>query len=283
MLPRIIEELPPRPELPTHGLFKNLEGKRFGYLLVYQYIGKINDRYSYACICDCGKKYVIGNSTSLGKSLKSCGCYQFKRIREANTGNDRGSFNKTSLTAKIEKLRSIHPEYTVVDSINGLVMEIWEFYCNSCEMTFSARYDNIVGSGIRKPQKPCKCGYRGGFNYKEKGYFYILQIEDSYLKFGITNETERRWKQLEKEYKNCGLLMCLHFEPGREVEVIEKIIKLVFKVSKRVKSKFPSRKEIRDLSVYHEILQLCMYLRREDEETLNKMYKSIRKLEGKMV
>lgn len=280
MLPRIVDELPPRLELPTHGLFKNLEGRRIGRLLVYQYIGKINNKHSYACICDCGKKYIIGNSTSLSNGLKSCGCYQLQRIKEANNGNTRGKINKKSLERKIEKLKNIHPDYIVVDPMEGLVMENWHFVCNKCKQSFSARYDNIVGSGSRKPQQPCKCGYRGGFNFKEKSYFYILQLSESFIKFGITNDTDRRWKQLEKEYGTNELLLCFNFKPGVEVEIIEKLIKLIFPISDSVKNMFPNKKEIRDISEYHKMIQMLMYLWNKSEDDLNSMHKTIRKLGG---
>lgn len=69
--------------MPTRKDFENLEGKRFGMLVVLSIFGVVKgkrNRYGYywLCLCDCGKKEVVlGRSMKYGFT-KSCGCLHAK-------------------------------------------------------------------------------------------------------------------------------------------------------------------------------------------------------------
>ena len=53
-----------------------LEGKRFGRLVVLKEAGKVKHHYMWECLCDCGNKTVVrGNMLAYGNT-KSCGCLQ---------------------------------------------------------------------------------------------------------------------------------------------------------------------------------------------------------------
>lgn len=59
----------------------DLTNKRFGRLLVLEYVGDCKWR----CLCDCGnEKFVCGSDLRLGKT-QSCGCLQRERTSKANT------------------------------------------------------------------------------------------------------------------------------------------------------------------------------------------------------
>lgn len=58
--------------LPKHHLFKNLEGNRYGKLVVVSYAGKTGRLHYWRCACDCGTEKII--SAIYVKSRKSCGC-----------------------------------------------------------------------------------------------------------------------------------------------------------------------------------------------------------------
>lgn len=53
---------------------KNLEGKRFGKLIVKEFLGIKNHRSLWSCDCDCGKKINALSSSLTSGKLKSCGC-----------------------------------------------------------------------------------------------------------------------------------------------------------------------------------------------------------------
>jgi hypothetical protein len=55
-------------------LFKDLSNKRFGRLLVVSYAGKVNNKTSFNCICDCGVTKVIHADGLVCGKIKSCGC-----------------------------------------------------------------------------------------------------------------------------------------------------------------------------------------------------------------
>lgn len=69
---------------------KNLIGKRFGRLVVIEYLGKysINDSPVWKCKCDCGN-YTEATTRILSKGHKlSCGCYQKEVLINANRKHD---------------------------------------------------------------------------------------------------------------------------------------------------------------------------------------------------
>jgi len=60
---------------PTHGLFKDLEGQRFGRLTVVAYAGKRGSRDSkWLCRCDCGAEKIVAISHLTSGDTRSCGC-----------------------------------------------------------------------------------------------------------------------------------------------------------------------------------------------------------------
>lgn len=65
--------------IPSHPLFKNLTGRRFGKLSVISYAGRVNGAHSWNCQCDCGGFKVV-NSQCLAHGLTaSCGCLMSNR------------------------------------------------------------------------------------------------------------------------------------------------------------------------------------------------------------
>jgi hypothetical protein len=63
---------------------ENLEGKKFGKLLVLKYVGHRHHKREYECLCDCGnKKLIVGLDFTSGVT-KSCGCYHSERMKTLN-------------------------------------------------------------------------------------------------------------------------------------------------------------------------------------------------------
>lgn len=64
---------------------ENIMGKRFGRLVVLEYVGVINGRGSWKCKCDCGAiKTIAKHDLDTGRVL-SCGCYHDECIIERST------------------------------------------------------------------------------------------------------------------------------------------------------------------------------------------------------
>lgn len=57
----------------TKGI-RNLLGRRFGYLFVIAYHGRINKRTKWWCVCVCGKAHSVRADQLLDGQSKSCGC-----------------------------------------------------------------------------------------------------------------------------------------------------------------------------------------------------------------
>lgn len=62
--------------------FKNVEGVRFGRLVVVSYYGRKNGEHSWVCSCDCGGEAII--SGRVIKRRRSCGCIRREVGKTAN-------------------------------------------------------------------------------------------------------------------------------------------------------------------------------------------------------
>ncbi len=73
--------------IPTHPLFKDLTGQKFGRLTVVSYAGRRGKYgvHSWNCSCQCGgERTTMGLSLGSGKTV-SCGCIQRERAKECAT------------------------------------------------------------------------------------------------------------------------------------------------------------------------------------------------------
>jgi hypothetical protein len=217
----------PVPDIKSGG-FKNYLGVTVNKLTIKYYLGKFaSNKHSWAAECSCGSGFIVATSTSLC-SIRSCGCYTLERIKEANKGNTAGSSNlKTEQT--VEELYKIKPEYEVVNSQDGRVMSKWDFFCHECKEAFSARPDNILDRKSGGSQTPCNCCVRGGYSSYKEGTIYVITV-DNYCKFGITNDFDKRYKQLSKSYGKTLNLEFILTTPysGKLVAEIEKELKIKF-------------------------------------------------------
>jgi hypothetical protein len=60
--------------------FENLEGQRFGKLLVIDRAENIKGRTAWLCACDCGKETIVLGKQLKNKMAKSCGCLRTEKL-----------------------------------------------------------------------------------------------------------------------------------------------------------------------------------------------------------
>ncbi len=68
------------------GFRKDLAGRRFGRLVVKEYVGKRGTGYFWLCKCDCGSSKMVRSGRLKTGSTKSCGCYREDYWRNQNGG-----------------------------------------------------------------------------------------------------------------------------------------------------------------------------------------------------
>jgi len=62
----------------------DLVGQRFGRLTVVNFDKKINKKYFWNCICDCGEKIIRPGQSLISGQTQSCGCLQKERAHETH-------------------------------------------------------------------------------------------------------------------------------------------------------------------------------------------------------
>ena len=61
---------------------KDYVGRRFGRLTVTAYAGKRDGMHRWQCVCDCGRRTVVGQTPLQTGKTKSCGCLQSETYRD---------------------------------------------------------------------------------------------------------------------------------------------------------------------------------------------------------
>jgi hypothetical protein len=115
---------------PASPGFKDLEGRRFGRLLVLSYAGTKKGRRSawWLCVCDCGRRGEFRGDQLISGHTTSCGC--FMRERSAATGRARRTHGE-----------SVHTGYTTE-------YRSWNAMLGRCYNPRSKAYPNYGGRGI---------------------------------------------------------------------------------------------------------------------------------------
>lgn len=109
-------------EKPRHHGFVDIEGKKFGHLLVLGVAGKINSKLLWYCQCDCGNIIQVkGNSIKTGNT-SSCGCLSLDLLKQRNI-----SHGKSELA-----------EYLIYKGMK-----------NRCQNNADKSYPNYGGRGIK--------------------------------------------------------------------------------------------------------------------------------------
>ena len=64
---------------PIHQV-KNLMGKKFGRLMVVDYVGRKNRKTLWSCKCDCGNTTIADSNSLKHEAIVSCGCKRIEGI-----------------------------------------------------------------------------------------------------------------------------------------------------------------------------------------------------------
>lgn len=106
---------------PTHRLFQDLTGRKFGRLSVTAYAGKRGHNHAWLCTCDCGASITALGSNLTRANTSSCGC-----LHREVTGNAHRTHGRTRTT-----------EYNIHQSMLA-----------RCYDTGAISYPNYGGRGI---------------------------------------------------------------------------------------------------------------------------------------
>lgn len=260
----------------------NLVGERYGRLVVLeesQRSGKGNYQRNWLCLCDCGIIKIVGQLNLRSENTSSCGCLNREICSDRMQGNGLGKSNKTTMESKLQKLMEVKTDYEVINSVDGKVMSKWLFHCRKCLTEFSCTYDCLIPKpSYPNGYTPCLCNYRGGFNALKPGEFYVIRLGDNSFKYGISNNTSKRFKQHEKNL-SFEVFIIWNITDGRKCQLIEHVFDLVF--TEKVGGTFPGYTETISYSNDREILQLFQYLVELDKDQVLKIANGLRLLVGK--
>lgn len=106
---------------PTHHGFKNIEGQKFGRLLVTRYAGKRREATIWECQCDCGESVSVTAGNLMSGHTQSCGCIR----REVSATRPRPKLNRHRQTFRA-----------------------WRSMKDRCQNPNSERFEDYGGRGI---------------------------------------------------------------------------------------------------------------------------------------
>lgn len=128
-------------------------GTIFHYLEVIEYLGSINERSTYKCLCECGNHRNVTVTELLRNVVKHCGCRNWKLSNNDHVNvkysKIESSFReKASGYKSTSKMRGIEFSLTIEETISLLQKNC--FYCNKMPLnTFiSGRKITILYNGI---------------------------------------------------------------------------------------------------------------------------------------
>jgi len=133
------------------GYWKDITGKRYGYLTVEKYLGQSN----WECKCVCGQSKTVKTGALNNGATKSCGCFKYTMRKKPSLELIGEKFNSLTLIEFIEM-----KEVKRYKRLRRY--EIWKCKCD-CGKIKIARLKNVI-SGQTK-----SCGDRahtaGGENW----------------------------------------------------------------------------------------------------------------------
>jgi hypothetical protein len=162
---------------------KNLEGKKFGKLLVIYRVKNYKSPsgrliVKWLCKCDCGNKISVLSDSLLSGHTQSCGCYKREKISEIKLKNLTGErFGKLTVINRVEDY--MQP--------SGRIRTMWLCKCD-CGNTTNATSDNLKSGRV----KSCGCLSEPFIASEIKKYFienYNAKTEYNILK----NPKTKRW------------------------------------------------------------------------------------------
>lgn len=104
--------------MPTHPLFKNLEGKTFSRWTVIAYAGKIGADHAFECVCVCGNSRRVRGATLTGGVSRSCGCLLADKNREIRETHGMSHKPEWRIWANMKK-RCFNPNVHAFDRYGG--------------------------------------------------------------------------------------------------------------------------------------------------------------------
>lgn len=174
----------------------------------YDYMEYVNMTTSILIECPIhGKSYINPKMHLKGSGCREC----------TNELKSKNNHNRKSTDKFIEELKKVHNnryDYKLIDSIPNHFTEI-EVICD-LHGVFRQRYNSHrAGYGCYKCAKTCQYGYYSVKNAERnkskweniQGVFYVINVNNEFIKIGIIKNIKRRLKEHKKDYNNMELLM----------------------------------------------------------------------------
>lgn len=184
---------------------ENLIGKKFGYLTIIEDAGKTKkSERLWLCRCDCGNTKITRETRLKAGSCKSCGCYQKKKVAEANLKHG-GSKSKLYRVWASMIQRCDNPKATVYKYYGAIgisVCDEWHDFSNfrrwSCENGYDENLtiDRIDVNGNYEPSNCRWVGFDVQSNNKRNSHYVTINGETKTISewcqiYGINDSTVR--------------------------------------------------------------------------------------------
>lgn len=136
--------------LPKSKRFLNLTGEVFGNLKVIKHYQTVKCHTSWFCKCNCGS-IILAKTNQLKRGRDRCTECAFKLISKTK---------RLEVDSLVEEIKTVHPEYKLVDSKGGGNKEKWLWYCPDCNTPFYKSPSRLRET----PNKLCRCNTSSNFS-----------------------------------------------------------------------------------------------------------------------
>lgn len=123
---------------PTHGRFKDLEGRIVGRITVGRYCGQSKYRESlWECWCKCGSHYICGSIILNNPKIQSCGCYHAETAGQSSVTHGMRRSTEYGIWAGIKK-RCFNKKCRAYKDYGGRGITMCQEWVNSFEEFYGA-------------------------------------------------------------------------------------------------------------------------------------------------
>lgn len=118
----------------------DMTGERVGILTVTRYVGSVNNKAMWECVCDCGNKVIVSGN-GLRFKTKSCGCLRYKKRATAYSKTQNERLYNVWRAMRRRCYDTSNEKYSIYGGRGIAVCDEWKSFELFCKWALENGYD----------------------------------------------------------------------------------------------------------------------------------------------